>query len=184
MSLATTGAIVGIAGTAYGAYQSSQMAGQAAKDPFGKGNRKFYQRQLKDLITHPESILTSAPFKSALDLGLTSVHKMMAAQGFLGSGNEAAALMKYGETFGLDWLRTQEQTLAQLAGSGMQPSYGAAVGGTQVAGQMWDDAMSQAGALGQRLLTQNRPGPPGFTLDNYPVTPNVDLGWIQPPQLP
>lgn len=179
MSLATTGAIVGIAGTAYGAHQQSQMAGKAGKDPFGKHNRKMYQMQLRDLMADPSSIFRSDPFRSALDVGLTGVEKKMAAQGFLGSGNEAAALMGYGESFALNFFENQRDALAQLAGSGMQPSYGAAVAGAGNAADLWGNAAYQTGILGQRLMfnTDSTPGYLGAASPSYVGMTNPDAWW-------
>lgn len=145
MSLATTAAVVGIAGTAYGAYSQSQMASAAGKDPFGHGMRRLAKDHLRQLIDHPDSIYKDESFKSALGLGLKGVERTMAAQGFLGSGNEATALMKYGMTFGLDWYKNQRDAFAQMAGSGMQPQYGAAVAGGASAMNGYDSAMSQLG---------------------------------------
>lgn len=179
MSLATAGAVVGIAGTAYGAYQQSQMAGAAGRDPFGKGNRKLYQGQLRDLMRNPSSIFSDAAFRSALDVGLTGVEKKMAAQGFLGSGNEAAGLMGYGESFALDWFKNQRDALAQMAGSGMQPSYGAAVAGAGNAADLWGNAAYQTGILGQRLMfnTDSTPGYLGAASPSYVGMTNPDAWW-------
>lgn len=158
MSLATTAAVVGIAGTAYGAYNQSQMAGAAGKDPFGKKNRKYYRQQLRKLEQNPDSIFKDKAFTSALDLGLTNTARMMAAQGFLGSGNEAGALMKYGTTFALDWFKNREQTLGNFAGAAMQPQYGAAVAGQQGAMSSVNDALSQLGVLIGGYTPSGTPG--------------------------
>lgn len=147
MSMGTVGAVVSIAGTAYGAYQQNQMAEAAGRDPFGSGNRQHYQRRLRTLTENPDSIFRSGPFRSALDLGLQGVERRMASMGFASSGNILAGLMEFGQSFGLDWIKNQQQLYGQLAGAQMAPSYGAAVTGGASAMEGWGNAMGQLGSL-------------------------------------
>ena len=62
---------------------------------------------------------------------LSTIRRLLAgaARGFLGSGNEAIALQEYGMGFANDYLHQQEQFLSGLAGSGISPNFGAALGG-------------------------------------------------------
>lgn len=147
MSMATVAAVVGIAGTAYGAYQQSQIGSEAAKDPFGNQNRIFYRQRLKHLVEDPSSAFKDPAFMASQDQGLKAVQRAMAAQGFLGSGNEATALMDYSQSHALDWLKSQEELFAQLGGAQMQPSYGAAAASQASAMQGWGNTMGQLGSL-------------------------------------
>lgn len=150
MSMAITASVVGIAGTAYGAYQSnkmSSMANQAMKDPFGKQNRVFYRQLLRHLVEDPSSAFKDPAFMASQDQGLKAVQRTMAAQGFLGSGNEATALMDYSQSHALDWLKSQEELFAQLGGAQFTSSPGAAVAGQTSAMQGWNNSMGQLGSL-------------------------------------
>lgn len=189
MSMAITASVVGIAGTAYGAYQSSQMssmAGRAGKDPFGKQNRVFYRQRLRHLVEDPNSAFRDPAFMASQDQGLKAVQRTMAAQGFLGSGNEATALMDYSQSHALDWLKSQEELFAQLGGAQLQPSYGAAVAGQAGAMQGWNNSMGQLGSLMAQFGTSGS-GLSPISITAFPMTvpgagnaPYVPFSPLQP----
>jgi len=158
MSMATVGAIVGMASSAYSASQSAKLAGQAAEDPFGKGNRQYYQRQLARLYRYPGAVFDDPAFKASLDLGLQGVKRTMASSGFLDSGNLDIELFRFGQGAGLDWFNKQATTLGNLAGAQMGPSYGAAVGAQGLANQGWSDAANQLGSAWS-IYNRNHPAP-------------------------
>jgi hypothetical protein len=88
----------------------SALAAQA--DPFAAARPQFTAAAL-NMLQHPESISSTPGFKA----GTEAVNRGMAAQGFLGSGNQSAALMNFGENF---WLNDMMQ-LAQLGGANVNP---------------------------------------------------------------
>src|SRR3989440_2363035 len=97
-------------------------------DPFGQ-YRGVYGQQLMNLMAHPDQITNDPGYKFAFGQGQQAVERSAAARGFLGSGNEAIALQEYGMGFANDYLHQQEQFLSGLAGSGISPNFGAALGG-------------------------------------------------------
>lgn len=165
-------AVVGAAGNIYSANKQAKAAKQA--DPFSK-YRSYYGKQLKSLWEDPGSILENPAFKASLDFGLNSVARSMAAQGFLGSGNEATALFDYGQVHALDWLSNQEDFLAKLAGA-YQNNGATTVAGLGAAGQGYQDALSQLGATFGLFGGGTTRGYNGVSdLGNYNVTPNFNI---------
>lgn len=147
-----TGWVAGasIVGAAIGAYGNMSAADKAAKagkraDPFGK-YRRFYGDELKNMWQNPGSILENPAFRASMDFGLHGVARTMASQGFLGSGNEAAALMDYGQTHALSWLDNQQKFLAELAGAGTNGA-GTQVQAAQASNGMFNQGMGQLGSL-------------------------------------
>jgi hypothetical protein len=94
-------------------YNAQQLRKQS--DPFEK-YRAGYGQQLQALEANPGSI-TSRPGYQA---GLQAVQRGSAAGGYLGSGNEMAALAKYGGGF----YEQEAARLAALAGAGQTPGAG------------------------------------------------------------
>jgi hypothetical protein len=131
-------------------------------------------------MDRPGAIFRDPTFTSALELGLSGVEKKMAAQGFLGSGNEAAALMQYGMGFGMDWMKNQEQFYAMLAGAGQSSNPGAAVAG---ASQDYGGLMSALGQIGGAFAMLGQPGSApsstGGTGLSNPALYNVGNGQMQ-----
>jgi hypothetical protein len=106
----TIAAVVSIGSSLIGSDQASGVA--AAGDPFGR-YRGQYAQQLQSLEANPSSI-TSTPGWAA---GLQGVERGQAAGGYLGSGNEIAAL----HAFSGDFYQKELARLAGLAGAGIQP---------------------------------------------------------------
>jgi hypothetical protein len=86
-------------------------------DPFAS-QYGTYQKQLLGLMQGgPGAIFQDPAFTSALNLGEEGVARQMGAAGFTGSGNEAAALQSYGQTFGLNFYNQQVSNLTALSGA-------------------------------------------------------------------
>lgn len=93
-------------------------------DPFAQ-YRPMYGQMLESQMTHPN--VAGLPGYQA---GLEAVQRAGAGQGFTGSGNMEASLLKYGGDF---W-QQQEQNLATLAGANISPNSAPflnAIGGAQ-----------------------------------------------------
>lgn len=117
-----------IASGLYGLYQSNQQMQMgrnavSAGDPFGS-QRGQYQQQLAQLMANPSSVFEDEGYKASLNQGLGGVERLMASKGLLGSGNEAAELEKYGQTFAGDYLQQRIAQLSGLAGAGFGPNPG------------------------------------------------------------
>jgi len=150
MTMWAAGATVVAAGIGYmGSKKQADAAQAAGKDPFGRKNRQLYQRRLNELTKDPEAIFSNPAFVAAQERGLDAVERKMAAQGFLGSGNEATALMDYSMGSALDWLTNQERFLAELAGAGNFGSPGAVAAGSQMNINGMMSALGQLGGAAQ-----------------------------------
>lgn len=104
----------------YGMYlsnQQRQLAQQAAgmQDPFGP-YRGQYATQLSQLMADPSKITTYPGYEA----GLEGVNRGMAASGYLGSGNQMAALQKYAG----DFYNNAVAQLGGLAGATFAPTGG------------------------------------------------------------
>lgn len=133
----------------YGMYQSNQQMQMGkdaikASDPFGS-QRAQYQQQLSALMANPSSVFQDEGYKASLEQGLGGVERTMASKGLLGSGNEAAELQKYGQTFATDYLNQRIAQLSGLAGAGISPNPSA---GLQAYGQGVDTASQSLASLG------------------------------------
>lgn len=95
-----------------------------------------YAEQLSNLMKNPSSI-TSMP---GFEAGQTAVERSMAAQGYQGSGNMAAALQQYGGNF----FNQQVQQLQELANSGASSTQ-AALGGQQMSNSAASQALAALG---------------------------------------
>lgn len=127
------GGTFGMIGGMMGAQQANKEKGFASRglaesDPWGP-YRHEYANQLEGLMNNPSSITKMPGYQFQFDQGEKAVDRSMAAKGFLGSGNEAAALTQYGQGFAQNFFQQQEQMLAGLAGVQMQPQLGAAMQG-------------------------------------------------------
>jgi hypothetical protein len=144
MSMAIAAGVIGAVGVVGGivngakgskaASQTGQAAAQTSAIAQGQWNdQQQYNKQLQDLINNPDSFLSSRTFQDSLNQGLTGVSRQMAAQGYLGSGNEMTALTQYGDSFASSQLAQQESLLASLTGLNVNAGSTAA-GGAQAAG--------------------------------------------------
>jgi hypothetical protein len=156
VALAIAGAAAASAGA--GIYESNQSAGISSQ-ALGlaqntQNEQAFYNNQLMQLMSNPSSFLTSPVFQAGLNQGLSGVSRQMAAQGYLGSGNEAQALETYGQSYAQQELTQQEQILGADAGIQSAPNPASALGAaTGAQGQ-------SANQLGGSLASL------GFTLSN------------------
>lgn len=158
MPLAVIAAAAAVsAGT--GIYNSIQQ-GKTASSALGlaqdtQGKQDQYNQQLQALMQNPSSFLQNPLFQSTLNQGLSGVSRQLAAQGYLGSGNEMTALEQYGQTSANSQLLSQEQLLASLSGAQTASSPAQALG---VATGAQTSANNQMGGALASL---------GYTLQNY-----------------
>jgi len=109
-SVYSTTTQAGIAGQQLGMAQTTQ------------GEQMTSFNQLQQLITNPSSFFSSPIYTAAAGQGASAVAKENAAAYGPNSGNEAAALQKYGQSFGQQQLLSQEQLLASISGVGASAS--------------------------------------------------------------
>jgi hypothetical protein len=145
----------------YGLYQSNQIQ-NLAKSAFSQSNpfgpyRDQYAKQLSGLIANPSSITSYPGYQLGFDQGNQAVQRSMAAKGFLGSGNEATALVQYGQGYAEQFLGNEEQMLAGLAGSGITPNFGAALSGYGMGNEIASQSLA---SLGYGLGGSNQGGSP------------------------
>jgi hypothetical protein len=116
------------------ASELSKLAQRAAsqQDPFGP-YRAGYAEDLRRLMTNPADV-TKLP---GYEAGIEAVNRGLAKAGYLGSGNQMAALQQYGGAF----YDQAAQRLAQLAGAQFPPSGGEAL---LRGGALQTDLMSRA----------------------------------------
>lgn len=101
--------------------QSKQFDTQlAASNPFGE-ERKQYADQLKVLMNNPNAVTELPGYKFQMDQGTDAITRSGAANGFLGSGNLAAELTKYGQGLASSFYDRQVNLLSSLAGAGAVP---------------------------------------------------------------
>lgn len=106
---------------------SANKQGQVANSQLGIEQDQQYKQdhawnQLQDLMTNPTNFFTNPAFKMSEDQGSQAVARQTAASGFGGSGNQAAALQEYGQTFAFSQLQSQEALLAGMSGTGFNPT--------------------------------------------------------------
>lgn len=101
--------------------KSNKAAQQAAAqmDPYGP-YRDAAAKKLNDLMEHPEGISDTAEYKARQQ----AASRLMAAQGYTGSGNALVAAA----TAGGDSYQQAFNNLAMLSGAGGQPGAGAMQG--------------------------------------------------------
>jgi hypothetical protein len=108
--------MLSLASLASGAY-GLKLAGDAreASDPFAP-YRGIFANELMALEGNP-NLITSRPGWSA---GISAIDRGMAARGYTGSGNQAAALQRFGGEF----YNNEANRLASLAGATQTPGAG------------------------------------------------------------
>lgn len=135
---------------AVGLYEGSQnrsLASGIAGDVEGK--QDYYNDQLMQLMANPSAYLNNPLFTSTMNVGTQAVNRSQAAQGFLGSGNQATALQQFGQSFASTQLLGQEQLLGSLSGAGNASSPSQAVGASTAAqGQSFNQLGSLLASLG------------------------------------
>jgi hypothetical protein len=168
MTMLAAAAWTGVAITAYSAYNSDQNAKKmlAASDPFGS-QRGYYSDKLRTLMNNPAGALRDPGFQASMMQGEQAVNRGMAASGFVGSGNQATALMDYAYGKSNDYLLQQEQFLANLAGAGISPnSANAAASMFDLSAKQSNSAMQQLGAILQMSKTSGGGINAGTMADN------------------
>lgn len=117
--------LFGAVGSLFGGGQQTGLAKEmmSQANPFGP-YRAQYAGQLGSLMSNPTSFLQNPLYQASLDQGMQAVTRGMGPM--IGSGNEAAALMKYGQSSAWSELTSQEKFLAELAGANITPNFGAA----------------------------------------------------------
>lgn len=150
------GSLLSLGSGAYGMYQGRQMQQMAQQafgrsDPFGQ-YRGQYAEQLAGLMKDPSSVTKDPGYEFARDEGLNAVERKMASQGYLGSGNMAAALQERAQGFAGDYLNQRIATLAGLAGAGVNPNFGAALSGYGGGADLQSQGLGSIGYGVGRLL--------------------------------
>lgn len=179
MSGAVTAGVVGVVGLGMSAYQMSQQHGishQAqSQSATVFGEQQQYAQMLQKLISDPSSVTSLPGYKFNQQQGEQAVARQMAGSGFLGSGNEAIALTKYGQDYATNVYQTQAQLLGQFAGltSPVNPtqSLNVASGAQSASNQSLQQllaGMTFAGRSG--MFNQPSGGDPNYGLD--PITPS------------
>lgn len=119
----TTAAVVTAAAGAYGAYSSKKAGDQMAGLGRSQANRQaYYDEQLRNLMADPSRIYSDPGYLAAQAQGVQAIERAGTLSGFTGSGNAAIALQKFGQSFSMDYLRSQQQLLASMAGGNFNPA--------------------------------------------------------------
>lgn len=123
------------------------LANQIGREsnPFG-AYRDQYAKQLQTLMADPTSVEQDPGFTGSRDQALSQVQKLMAAQGYKGSGNMGAALYDRSNNFELDYINNKENQLATLAGANIAPNYSGAVSAQNSAAGLESSGLAALGA--------------------------------------
>lgn len=119
--LGTLSSLLSLGSGAYGLSNAIQMQQLAKQAGASTQYAPQYAAQLAALEANPSSITSTPGYQS----GLEAVERSMAAQGYQGSGNMAAALQQYGGNFFNQQVQ-QLQSLANPSGAGTALSGAAA----------------------------------------------------------
>lgn len=150
--------VAGIFGDIYGRDAAASAAARAAGtvDPFGS-QRGTYAEQLQELINNPNSLRNDPGYKFRLSEGINAIESSNAARGMLNSGNNVAALQKYGTGLADQYYNTRLNQLSELAGAGINGTGAAAnyqyQGDMAQSGgnaQLYADIASTAGSIWDR----------------------------------
>jgi hypothetical protein len=160
---AATAASVGMG--AYELSQQNSLQGQAlSMAQTTQGEQQYYNQLLQQLIANPSSVSQLPGYQFQLSQGSAAVADQMAASGFAGSGNEAAALTQFGQGLASSFYGQQTSLLASLSGvtapSSPAQNVGAATG---AAGLTTNTLSSLLNSLGfySRLSTSPSGAPAG-----------------------
>lgn len=123
------GAINGLVGL--GGLYMNDKANKDAQDELGQGlqamfnqvdpfsaSRPKYVNQLNDFMSNPSGFLNTPYAQNIMQAGSQAVGRSQAAKGYLGSGNEAIALQRQGQTDASSLMQQQFNNLYQLSGAG------------------------------------------------------------------
>jgi len=141
---------IAVGSAVYSGYQSNKQSNAmkaAGRDPLRR-DRKKYAADLMALLDDPSSLYSMPMYQAAFGEGQQAVTRNMAAQGYLGSGNMAVGLQKYGMSFGYDMFDKYSKFLANLAGFEFDNRDSSAmVAGGQQAYLGTQDMLGQLGAI-------------------------------------
>jgi len=149
--------VVSAAESIYSGYQQNKaaQAAIAASNPFGP-YRAQYAQQLQTLMSNPGSVTQLPGYQYGMDQATQATARQMAAGGYLGSGNEAVALMNTGLGYSTNVYQTQLQNLAMLAGAGTVPNAtGAGLSAMSSGASQTQSGLNQLGALMQLYMNGN-----------------------------
>lgn len=144
---------IGAAGVGTSAYEASQQ-GSIAGEELGMakttaGEQQYYNSLLQQLIANPSSVSSLPGYQFQLSQGSAAVADQMAAGGFAGSGNEAAALEKFGQGLASSFYGQQTSLLASLSGvtapSSPASSASAATSASATSTETLNNLLSQLG---------------------------------------
>lgn len=143
------GAAGGIGSGIVGMNQANQLSDLARQaftqsDPFAS-QRPQYQEQLSRLMNNSDEIFEDPAFKAALGQGTQTVERSLAARGLLNSGNAATELQQFGQTFAGDFRNQRIAQLSSLAGAGIAPNFGAALGAQGASSDLLSQALAALG---------------------------------------
>lgn len=116
------GILLGVAAAGVGtsAYEVSNEAGLQSQSLGLAQNtaseQSYYNNLLQQLIANPSSVSSLPGYQFQLSQGSAAVAAGMGAQGFAGSGNEAAALTQFGQGLASSFYGQQTSLLASLSG--------------------------------------------------------------------
>jgi hypothetical protein len=94
----------------------------AARDDAMRPYRAGYAAQLAALSADPSKIKEMPGYKFALQQGEETLQRRAGAQGKLGSGSEKSELAQFSEMFAGQYLQSEQQRLAGLAGADLPPT--------------------------------------------------------------
>jgi len=128
----------------YGLSKANQVSnmGQSAYDISAQ-----YDAQLADLLANPDKIKDVPGYEFGFEQGSEAVSRKMAASGFLGSGNAAIALQKFGTDYATKQFNDYANLLAQLAGR----NYGTGIEGVKSGTDIAGDSLASLGYGVQQL---------------------------------
>jgi hypothetical protein len=129
----------------------------AASDPFAP-YRPGYAAKLQELEANP-GLLTRRPGYQA---GLDAIERTMGSRGYLGSGNIAASMFRYGGQF----YNEEANRLATLAGAGQTPGAGQAT-----SAGLYQSALGQTGYGIGELMRQYQNANAGNTGGGWAPAP-------------
>lgn len=162
MTGAITAAAVAAVGIGVGAYEysntSSLQSSALGIAQTTQGEQQYYNNLLQQLISNPSSVSSLPGYQFQLSQGSAAVADQMAASGFAGSGNEAAALTEFGQGLASSFYGQQAQLLASLSGvtSASSPAsdVSAATGASSLTSSTLNNLFSNLG-ITSALLSSN-----------------------------
>lgn len=131
----------------------------------------YYDNQLRQLLANPTAIYDDPGYKAAFDQGTQAVARSMAANGFIGSGNAAVELQRFGQSFALDYARQRQSLLASMAGGNFNPAQ-AMSAGFNADTTAWQQLGSSLANLGYTFGAQNAGGS-GFPESGFGASTSV-----------